>query len=120
MPYLNRDIPEIAQSINQQNDALVIMDASKNVVFFDVVQPQSLLHALNPDAQIQMQIVEKSIPDLSQSTEQSVFIYLPINASGMPGSPESLQAEMASRYNVSLEPIIPGTFWRVANEVAAN
>lgn len=115
MPNFNQHIPEIAQTINQQPNALVIMDASKNAPFFDVVQPQSLLHSIDRNAQVNLQIVEEAVPDLTTAKSESIFLYLPINASGMQGSPESLQTQMADKYNVSLKPIIPGTFWRISS-----
>ena len=121
MPYLNQDIPAIAQSIDQQDNALVIVDASKNPLFFDMVQPQSLLHSLHPvspNAQVQLQIVEKAVPDLKSASGQNTFIYLPIHISGMQGSPDTLKAEMAGRYGVSLEPVVPGVFWRVSQSVS--
>ena len=114
MPDLNQDIPAIAQSINQQKDALVIMDGSKGYPFFNVVQPQSLLHSVNSNAQMRLQIVENVVPDLTKTADQNIFIYLPANVSGMADSPAVLQDEMAKRYNVSLKPVIPGTFWHVS------
>ena len=114
MPDLNRSIPAIAQFIDQQDNPLIILDGSKDVTFFTLVQSQSLLHSVAPNTQMQMQLVDKVVPNLTQLSAENIFICLPFKFSGPADSPASLQAQMASRYKATLEPVVPGTFWHVS------
>lgn len=113
MPAFNEYIPAIAQSLSQEEDALVIMDSSRDVIFFNITQQQSLLHTVDPNLQMEMQLVKETIPNLTATTARNTFLYLPIDMAGMVESPEDLQAQMSERYSVTLEPVVPGTFWRV-------
>lgn len=114
IPSQNQHTPAIAQTLNQQQNSLVIVDGSSGLLFFNIAQPQTLLHSINPEAQVQMQIADEEIPNLEQTSYDNLFIYRIVDELNNTESAEAAQARIASRYQVSLDPVIPGTFWRVS------
>ena len=113
LPSSNQHTPAIAQTINQQDRSLVIVDASSGVLFFNVAEPQTLLHSINADAQMEMQVVDENVPNLSESDYNNIFIYRVVDDLYDTESPESAQSRLANRYSANLEPVVPGSFWRV-------